>query len=187
MRRRFAVGIVALTCLARADRPAADAPTALGWLDQYSRGEFAEVGLALSHLDDFQTLLDQLKADGPTWIAAAEAPDRPRRRLVAATLALEAARADEGREWKLVEHDPKIHPIDTLAWKPAPLFLAWGAQLFRDAGPPAPIERWWQLAAVAVAERAEDFRISDRESVRAAREFRRGDQVRARAAQAVPE
>jgi hypothetical protein len=140
-----------------ADRPAADAPTARALLDQYSRGQFAAVSLALDHLDNFHTLLTELKVDGPAWIASADPPDRPRRRLVAATVALEAARADEWREWKLIQHQPKTVPSDTLAWQPPPLLIAWGAELFRAAGPPAPIERWWQLAAVAVAERAEDF------------------------------
>jgi hypothetical protein len=156
-RRALAAGIVVLACLLRADRPEADAPTARALLDRYSHGEFAAVSVALEHLDDFRTLLTELKADGPAWIAEGGPPDRPRRRLVAATLALEAARADAWREWKLVQHQPKASPIDTLYWQPPPLLIAWGAELLRAAGPPTPVERWWQLAAVAVAERAEDF------------------------------
>jgi tetratricopeptide (TPR) repeat protein len=37
------------------------------------------------------------------------------------------------------------------------LLIVWGSSLFRRDAKPGPIERWWQLAAISVAQRAEDF------------------------------
>jgi len=54
-------------------------------------------------------------------------------------------------------------PLNVLWWKPPPLLLEWGCELLRRAETPRPIERWWQLAALAVAQRAEDaqFLVGD--------------------------
>jgi hypothetical protein len=160
MWRSLLRGFVAIACALVPGRLTADAPSATSLLDQYARGDFTAVTDALAHLDDFGTLLKQLKTDGPAWIAAGPSDDRPRRLFVAATVALEAARADEWREWKFIQRQDAIGPPtppDSLYWKPPPQLIAWGAGLFRAAGPPTPLERWWQLAAIAVAERAEDF------------------------------
>jgi hypothetical protein len=158
MLRRFSVWLFAFALLAVPSRPFAVAPSALALLDDYAQGHFAAVVSSLDDLKDFDGLLKQLEQDGPGWIDAAGPDDHARRELTAATVALEAARVDEWREWKLVQHG--AWPLDTLYWKPPPLLITWGAGLFlRSAAPkaPPPIERWWQLAAVAVAERAEDF------------------------------
>lgn len=158
MVRRLSVWLFAFALLVVPSRPFAVAPSAVALLDDYAQGHFAAVASSLDDLKDFDGLLKQLKQDGPGWIDAAGPEDHARRALTAATVALEAARVDEWREWKLVQHG--AWPLDTLYWKPPPLLIKWGAGLFgRSAAPqaPPPIERSWQLAAVAVAERAEDF------------------------------
>jgi len=161
MLRRLSVWLFAFALLVMPSRPFAVAPSAVTLLDDYAHGHFEAVVSSLEDLKDFDGLLKQLEQDGPGWIDAAGPDDRARRELAAATVALEAARVDEWREWKLVQHG--AWPLDTLYWKPPPLLIKWGAGLFgRSAAPqaqqaPPPIERWWQLAAVAVAERAEDF------------------------------
>ncbi|HEY6358407.1 MAG TPA: hypothetical protein VIX35_09190, partial [Vicinamibacterales bacterium] len=161
MLRRLSVWLFAFALLVAPSRPFAVAPSAVTLLDDYAHGHFEAVDSSLHDLKDFDGLLKQLEQDGPVWIDAAGPDDRGRRELTAATFALEAARVDEWREWKLVQHG--AWPLDTLYWKPPPLLIKWGADLLgRSAAPQAPhvappIERWWQLAAVAVAERAEDF------------------------------
>ena len=101
--------------------------------------------------------------------------DGARRELTAATVALEIARLNEWRDWKRVQHQPLMtltgstsgvgakkgaetyQPPDVLYWSPSPRLIAWANRLFTHDLTPRPIERWWQLAAVAVAERSEDF------------------------------
>lgn len=135
--------------------PAARSATATELLDQYARGKFEDVVSSLEQTKDFHDLLDHLKHDGPPWISAgAEPNEHDRRVLVAATVALEAARLDERHEWKLVQN---YFRLPTLYWKAPPLLIDWGATLLRNAGPAREPERLWNLAAVAVAERAEDF------------------------------
>lgn len=155
MRHRLAIVLVATALLAPAIRPTARSVTAAELLDQYAHGKFADVVSSLEQTRDFHDLLGRLKHDAPVWIAAGARPDdRDRRVLVAATVALEAARLDERREWKLVQ---SYFRLPTLYWKAPPLLIDWGATLLRDAGPPREPERLWNLAAIAVAERAEDF------------------------------
>jgi tetratricopeptide (TPR) repeat protein len=160
MRRGIVLLVVALALVTRPERPAASVPAATALLDQYARGEFAAVTEAIAHIDDFDALLKDLQATGRPWIAAGPPADVPRRRLVAATVALEAARADEWHEWKLVLHHDRVgsfQPADAVYWKPPPRLIVWGASLFYTAGGPTPLEHLWQLAAIAVAERGEDF------------------------------
>jgi tetratricopeptide (TPR) repeat protein len=161
VKRRFlAIGMVATVSTGLAlNRPAAQAPTATSLLERYAGGEFEAVATELGGLKDFDDLLKQLRHDGQAWIEAGPEADRPRRELAAATFALEAARADEWTEWKLVQSHPEVpsHPADSLFWKPPPLLIEWACALFGREPAPRPIERWWQLAALAVAERAEDF------------------------------
>jgi tetratricopeptide (TPR) repeat protein len=121
---------------------------------------------------DFENLLDELKRDGPAWIAARGPESQARRELIAATFALEAARAAGWYEWKLIWKPPYMsvggvsggyQPFPILYWAPAPLLLEWACELLRHDPTPRPIERWWQLAAVSVAQRSEDahFLIGD--------------------------
>jgi hypothetical protein len=143
-------------------RPAADPPPAIELLDRYAQGDFAAVVSALGDVRDFDRLRKELQQEGPGWIEVSGPEGRARRALAAATFALEAARADEGREWKFVQKGGSsggFLPLDTVYWKPPPLLIKWGASLLRSTASPMPPagQRLWQFAAIAVAERAEDF------------------------------
>jgi tetratricopeptide (TPR) repeat protein len=148
-------------------------------LDSYKEGKFAAVVAELEGDIDFKELLKQLQDQGPAWIDAGGPGERERRELVAATFALEAARADEWREWKFIWKQPPIcasdagagadskggciNPLSVLEWKAPPLLIEWACRRMRKDETPRPIERWWQLAALAVAQRSEDgqFLVGD--------------------------
>jgi len=143
---------------AQSGRPSAQARPTIALLDRYAAGEFAAVAEELSKVDDFKRLLKDLTSDDlKKWLVAGGADDRARRELAAATFALEAARADEWLEWKWIQRPPpQTSPLPVLYWKPPPLLIEWGCELLRQNAEPQPIERIWQLAAVAVAQRGED-------------------------------
>jgi tetratricopeptide (TPR) repeat protein len=131
-------------------------------LDQYVSGQFDNALAQLSERTDFDDLLKQLQRDGETWINARGAAEQPRRQLAAATFALEAARLDEWHEWKWIQRgEPRT--LTVLSWKPAPLLIEWACARFRQENTPPEVERWWQLAALAVAQRSEDpqFLVGD--------------------------
>ena len=169
MRRLAAASLVLGLCLT-GGRPAAQHPSAVGLLDRYAAGHFEAVVTELSRLTDFSPILSELRRDGAAWIDAAGPTARPRRELAAATFALEAARAGEWIEWKLIQMQPPmcagggcVQPLNVLYWKAPPLLIEWGCELMRRHATPRPIERWWQLAALAVAQRSEDqqFLVGD--------------------------
>lgn len=140
-------------------------------LDAYRAGQFDRVIAALERETNFKPILDQLRRDGPGWIAAAGPSEIARRELVAATFALEAARVGMRYEWKRTQMQeryslpggPDLQPLNVLNWKSPPLLIEWGCALFRRDDKPRPIERWWQLAAMAVAQKSEDtqFLVGD--------------------------
>jgi len=132
----------------------AQSPDTLGLLERYSRGEFAQVAAALDEVQDFKQIHKDLVEKTPAWFDAGGAADRPRRELAAATFALEAARAGEWDDWKLLR---KFMSLDNLYWSGPPLLIEWGCQLMRKDAKPRPVEHLWQMAALAVAERSEDF------------------------------
>ena len=126
-------------------------------LDRYAGGQFDAVVAALEAQDDFAQILKDLKERGDEWIAAGGEANRSRRELAAATFALEAARVDVWREWKwLQEPPPGVPKLPILHWWAPPLLIEWGCERFRSDESPRPIERVWQLAALAVAARSED-------------------------------
>jgi tetratricopeptide (TPR) repeat protein len=133
--------------------------TVLDQLDRYASGQFDGVVAELATITDFDDLRKQLERDAPAWLDAKGPADRERRELAAATFALEAARADEWHEWVWIVRGPGYQPLNILYWKPPPLLIEWGCRLLRTHEPPWPIERWWQLAALAVAQRSEDARF----------------------------
>ena len=168
---RVAALIVSIAVCLASRQPAAQRERATDLLARYLHGDFDAVALSLASLKDFDGLLKQLQSDAPAWIAAGGPENRVKRRLTAATFALEAARVDEWSEWK--ERRLPIDPTDrsyaqtygtlpnfhlqrVLVWYPPPLLIEWGRQLFLDDKTPSPIERVWHRAAIAVAERAED-------------------------------
>ena len=141
---------------------AAQKVTVLDLLNSYANGQFDAVVAELARVSDFGDLLNDLKRDAQAWLDAGGPADRDRRELVAATFALEAARADEWYEWVWIQRQPPMEeyqPLNVMYWKPPPLLIEWGCQVMRGHEPPRPIERWWQLAALAVAQRSEDARF----------------------------
>jgi hypothetical protein len=150
--------------------PAAQELRATNLLDRYFRGDFAAVVGDLEKHSTFGWLLDQLKRDGPSWIEAGGPAARDRRALAAATIALEGARLGQWTAWKHREDHPKLDPSirwfdefgkpykpEILIWAPPALLIEWACDLFQRAdSPPDDLERLWQLAALAVAQRSED-------------------------------
>jgi tetratricopeptide (TPR) repeat protein len=134
--RRIAA-VLAVSLLSQA-RPSP--PTALALLDQYERGEYDAVVRAFLAARDVGALRSQLETKGAAWATAVGVgtPVEGRRRLVAATMALELANARLEDEWR------ELRPL-----------VEWGCQLLRPNTPGA-AERLWQLAAVAVSEGALD-------------------------------
>ncbi len=132
----------------------AQAPKALALLDRYARGEFDDMAATLGTVRDFSAIYKELRSEGPAWIEASGPADRQRRRLAAAMFALEASRAGEMDDWKLVQNWMRL---ENIYWRPPAQLLEWGCQLLRQDLVPQSAERTWQLAALAVADRAEDF------------------------------
>jgi len=149
------IGLAAVSSLALVEQ--APPPSTLTLLNRYAAGEFDAVVAALGARIEFGQILKDLKSQGEEWIAAGGGADRGRRELAAATFALEAARVDEWREWKwLQEPPPGVPKLPILYWMPPPLLIEWGCERFRHDETPRPVERLWQLAALAVAGRSED-------------------------------
>ena len=121
-------------------------PRAVDLLDRYDRGEFDAVVETFLKLRDVGNLREDLERNGPMWASAGGSGDEPRRRLVAATMALELANARLDDQWKELRS-----------------LVEWGCQLLRR-GPPSEGERNWQLASLAVSEGALDtpmlFKVS---------------------------
>ena len=170
--RRFALFLLVLATALTSGRASARTAPVTELLDRYLAGQFAPVVEALSADDvDYAAILAGLRRDGQAWIDAGGPSARSRRELAAATFALEAARAGEWHEWKLVQKQPQmcagngecLQPLNVLYWKAPPLLIEWGCALMRQQATPSPIERWWQLAALAVAQRSEDsaFLVGD--------------------------
>jgi len=134
--------------------PTAQEPSTLVLLDQYAAGQFADVNATLAKTENFKRIYDDLRSDAlKTWLDARGPSDRSRRELAAATFALEAARADEWEEWKWIQ---RVGRYRAVWWKPPPLLIEWGCELLRQREQPSDIERIWQMAALAVAQRSED-------------------------------
>jgi len=144
---------VALVCLGVA-QPRADAVSVKTLLDRYAAGDFSGISAALDQTRDFNDILKQLKRDGPNWIAAGGPGDRARRELAAATFALEAARAGELTDWKLVQN---WMTLENIYWHAPPLLIEWGCTLLLKTPTPQPIERVWHLAVLAAVDRANDY------------------------------
>jgi hypothetical protein len=190
--RRTSLALALAVCASFVTRGQTPRPaTIIEFLDRYAAGQFDAVVEELAGELNFGDLLVQLRRDGPKWIDAAGPEAREQRELVAVTLALEAARADEWHEWKWIWMPPKMtvpvaqsapggappgvqgapplgggpdyQPPPVLYWRPAPLFIEWACERLRRDKTPRPIERWWQLAALAVAQRSEDvhFLVGD--------------------------
>ena len=140
--------VVASTSAGQASGPLPAAPqTVVAWLDAYAAGRYDQVVQELQRTTDFKDILEQLKRDGPGWIAAAGPAEVDRRELVAATFALEATRASIGQPWKLLLKAPSDGVLQipgyTLYWEAPPLILEWACARLRARSEMHPAERWW--------------------------------------------
>ena len=166
MRPRLTAAL-ATAVLIGALAPSARGVSVVEWLDAYASGQHARVVAVLESGEaDFEDILKQLGRDAPRWIEAGGSADKSRRELVAATFALEAGRAGSRFDWKRIQKQPSfmgLEVLNVLYWKAPPLLIEWGCELLRKDPEPRPIERWWQLAALATAQRAEDpqFLVGD--------------------------
>jgi tetratricopeptide (TPR) repeat protein len=152
---------LALAARLTAGLQSAETPRATALLDQYLRGDFEVVVRTLATFDTFDSFAEDLEASAPAWIAAAAPEMRERRELTAATLALEAARVGQWREWKQIQRLEVVTQQLTLLyflvrWQPPARLLEWGCDLLRARAAVSAGERWWHLASIAVAERAQD-------------------------------
>lgn len=140
--------------------PSARTASVTSQLDRYLTGDFEGVVQELKALESFDNVLEDLRLNGAAWVDAAAGDQRARRRLAAATYALEAARAADRVDWKWVQRltaqANERQKADHIFWKAPPLLIEWGCSLMRGEARPRPIERIWHLAAIAVAQRAGD-------------------------------
>src|SRR5262245_47624064 len=133
------------------------APSALSLLDRYFDGKYDAVVSALSGVQTFDELLEQLKRDGVAWVDSPEGSERRRRELVAATVALEAAYVGEKKRWsdeQALSMDGYTYLINY--WEAHAKLHEWACELLRRNAEPSAAERWWQLAANALTQKAED-------------------------------
>jgi tetratricopeptide (TPR) repeat protein len=146
----FAACIIAASALVRSAAP----ERAVALLERYAGGDFDGAIAAIAPLEDFAPLYKDLAAQAPQWLKAGGPDDVERRRLAAATFAMEAAHIGAGRDWKFVQ---MFMRLENIHWKPPAQLLEWGCALMRSAPAPTPIEHTWQMAALAVAGRAQDY------------------------------
>lgn len=112
------------------------------WLDRYDRGDRAAVATELTRIADLKSFEIQLGQIAPHWIAA-DTSSTDRRRLIAASVALETARG-------VIEHAaPEPREIATR-------LIGWADQQLRLTARPLSAERWWRLSAIALSERLAD-------------------------------
>jgi tetratricopeptide (TPR) repeat protein len=160
---RLSVAVaLAVAWLAVSARSFAQAPVATDLLDRYLRGDFDAVVAALGTFEDFGDFASDLFAHGPAWVEAGPATERDRRTLTAATVAMEASRLGQWTAWKVVKRLDVVEAnfqatYDLTQWEPPARLLEWGCEQLRRRPTPTSAERLWQLASIAVAERAEDF------------------------------
>ena len=96
-------------------------------LTYYELGEYDAVarGLKASIAGDADRVIPMLARDAEAWIKADGAAEVPRRRMVAATFALELG----------------LSGIDT-QWEVTKQAIEWACTMLRRAGPPTELERW---------------------------------------------
>ena len=173
--RRVLLSVLVVALLATTPT-AAPPQSALELLDRYAAGDFEAVVTALGDIWEFDRFAKDLGKLAPAWTAAGGPEDRARRELAIATFALEAARVDPRREWKRIVKPPEMaavnsevegnepfQPLNSLYWGPAPNLIEWACRILRVDQTPRSIERIWQMAALAVAQRSEDshFLVGD--------------------------
>jgi tetratricopeptide (TPR) repeat protein len=117
---------------------ALDVPAALAL---YDRGEYSEFISAISTAGAIpRNLFKNFEKDAGRWVNDGQAPDRPRRAIVAASVAIEIAH--------VLHHQAPEWPGE---------YLVWAVRTVRQNLPPVvtPAERCWYLAAAAGMEELE--------------------------------
>ena len=106
-------------------------------LTLYDAGEYETVasGLRTSIAGDPDRVIPMLSRDAEAWIGAGGPNEIARRRLVAATFALELGHAGIDTQWEITRRA-----------------VEWACSQLRRAGPPTEIERLWHLASLALLE-----------------------------------
>ncbi len=123
-----------------------DGPAIGELLDGYDRGNYASVETELDRITDFKAFSKQLRDVAPSWLGGAEATSVARRRLLVASVALEASK----RELLRSRAAPPRPILATSA------LLGWADQLIRSSQQPLSAERSWRLAEIALIERSMD-------------------------------
>jgi tetratricopeptide (TPR) repeat protein len=154
MQKVSLVVAILVALLAAPARPLARSTAAMPLLERYASGDFDAAVAAMASITDFGPIYKELKAKAPHWIEAGGDADRERRRLAAATFAMEAARIGANTNWKEVR---MFMRLENIYWRPPAQLLEWGCQLMRDTPAPTPAEHAWQMAALSVAGHAEDY------------------------------
>ena len=95
----------------------------------------------------FEVFANRFGQHAGTWILAVPEAERPRRRQIAAVVALEVGHVAP-RFWG--------NRRACASWAEARVVVEWACQMLRSAGPPTSFERLWHLAAMALIERAQD-------------------------------
>jgi tetratricopeptide (TPR) repeat protein len=110
-------------------------PAPIHWLEQYARGdgERATASLATLPHERLENLGKEIQKAARTWLQEKDPAVARRKRLAAATLALDVANAGLLEEWRVLRG-----------------LVEWGCELVRR-NPAGPSEHTWHLASVALA------------------------------------
>lgn len=121
---------------------ASQRPPALStWLSRYAGGD-SEAAQAFAAQPNRAQLARAFPDQARRWIEAGAA-DAAKRRLTAATFVIDAVR----------------HWAGSADWQYARPLLVWGCAELTSSGVPTRAERIWHLAAIAVAQRADDWTL----------------------------
>ena len=128
--------------------PVASPPNVLDALDAYAKGHFDVIAsfvesrpmITFEALDNIAAELERI---GPGWIDHQGSLSAPRRRLIAATFALDLARTIWSRRGS---------PFDTLSGLVPQRLMAWGCARLRDDPRPQDVERLWYFASLSTTD-----------------------------------
>jgi hypothetical protein len=162
MRVRITIAVLCLTAVTilpgsgpRPVRAQAITVSAGDLLEYYGAGEYDVVRRALTEAasGDLGVVLEALQRNAPAWIDADGPGGRDRRRMIAATFALEAAQASLADRWERSR-----------------AMIEWASGLLAKSRP-SERERIWHLAALALCEGAGDVVAIDAQLARMERRF----------------
>jgi hypothetical protein len=144
VRRLVSIGVVSsgfaiAGLIGPASAQAPREPEIQSWLDRYVAGDVA-ASSGLTRPTDTRRAIASFERAADRWVGAMPASEA-RRRLVASSFALDAARG-----W-----------VGTTEWREARDLLAWACDRLHDTQVALPAERWWHLAAIDLAESAADW------------------------------